>query len=140
MVPGLLENSFALAGTWLGHSVLQGSQKLTTVAVNAVTKQGSWVAQCTLKEMSRNNRLDHSETEKRSHSATGTHCLCRQENGGQMSLIFRVRQRSALVGHCGLWDRERCGLSSGSGLEGFQVSSNHHSFLFFLGGGVTPWC
>ena len=59
MVPSLLERFFALAGTWLGHSVLPGFEKLTTIAVNAVTKQGTWVAQCTLKEMSRNNRLDH---------------------------------------------------------------------------------
>ena len=30
-----LKTIFALAGTWLGHAVLQSSQKRTTVAVTA---------------------------------------------------------------------------------------------------------
>ena len=40
VAPSQLQKILALAGTWLNHSVSQGSQKLTTVAVNAVEKQG----------------------------------------------------------------------------------------------------
>ena len=40
VAPGPLKKILARAGTWLDLSVLQGSQKLTTVAPNTVGKQG----------------------------------------------------------------------------------------------------
>ena len=41
VAPGLLQKISALAGTWLDHSALQGSQKLTTMAVKRCSKAGA---------------------------------------------------------------------------------------------------